>query len=106
MKDKRGRIIGVLNCAIVIAAVGTLGSVAIADTYLTPGWQWGRTHCSPWNTPIRSEAACKTCCETMVTDPNINDQIEIPNCKAFCENVHWDSGWDEEEEEEDEDGDE
>lgn len=76
-RGDRTKIIGALLCA------GAACAVAWATpAYGTPGYNYGRLHCSPTE-DMHNASECRECCAKNVNLGNLA-QEELDNCNSFC----------------------
>lgn len=64
------------------------GGAAVANTYSSPGYEWGRGNCGPATGNRRTYASCVSCCMRGAQDQSYPAD-DAASCGLFCRRVPW-----------------
>ncbi|MBX9718898.1 MAG: hypothetical protein K2X36_08650 [Microbacteriaceae bacterium] len=68
---------------------GVAGTALATWPIGTPGWEYGRLHCSQLGDPcIDSKVQCLNCCEDAVGHSYL-DPKDLEDCEQYCQSNPW-----------------
>lgn len=80
------------SLATLVLAAGPIAGALAATQSVSPmhteGWRYGRANCGPITGGLKSELACRVCCNRGAQDGEF-PAAEIENCHAFCKIANW-----------------